>query len=134
STGGQTQILFLDQSAMTVGPNSDVTIDQFVYDPNTGAGQLAMSATQGVLRFVGGKLSKNENAVKLVTPSGSVSVRGGAFLANLDRNGQLRAIFIYGRELTVTGITGASQKIERPGYEVTIAGRGAPPSLPFQSP
>ena len=29
--GGQTQLLFLDQSAMTVGPNSDVTIDQFVY-------------------------------------------------------------------------------------------------------
>ena len=31
--GGQTQLLFLDESAMTVGPNSDLTIDQFVYDP-----------------------------------------------------------------------------------------------------
>src|SRR5579862_8149820 len=55
---GQTQILFLDESAMTVGPNADVTIDEFVYDPNTGTGRLAMSATQGVMRFVGGKLSK----------------------------------------------------------------------------
>ena len=29
---GQTQLLFLDESAMTIGPNSDLTIDQFVYD------------------------------------------------------------------------------------------------------
>src|SRR5580704_2493485 len=29
SAAGQTQILFLDESAMTVGPNSDVTIDKF---------------------------------------------------------------------------------------------------------
>src|SRR6185437_15409546 len=56
--GGQTQLLFLDESAMTVGPNSDLTIDQFVYDPNTGTGKLAMSMTRGVLRYVGGKLSK----------------------------------------------------------------------------
>jgi hypothetical protein len=56
---GQTQILFLDESAMTVGPSADVTIDEFVYDPNTGNGRLAMSATQGVMRFVGGRLSKS---------------------------------------------------------------------------
>jgi hypothetical protein len=31
---GQTQILFLDQSSMSVGPNSDLTIDEFVYDPH----------------------------------------------------------------------------------------------------
>src|SRR5437588_514776 len=40
---GQTQILFLDESSMTVGPNSNLTIDQFVYDPNSGTGKLAMS-------------------------------------------------------------------------------------------
>src|SRR5690242_12188140 len=58
---GQTQIMFLDESAMTIGPDSDVTIDQFVYDPNAGTGKLAMSATRGVLRYVGGKISKQDN-------------------------------------------------------------------------
>src|SRR5437868_14153519 len=37
---GQTQLLFLDESAMTIGPNSDLTIDQFVYDPKSGTGHL----------------------------------------------------------------------------------------------
>src|SRR5215469_11536657 len=32
---GQTQLLFLDASAMTIGPNSDLTIDKFVYDPDS---------------------------------------------------------------------------------------------------
>src|SRR5207237_8516625 len=60
---GQAQPLFLDESAMTIGPNSDLTIDQFVYDPKSGTGHLAMSASRGLLRFVGGKLSKQEEGV-----------------------------------------------------------------------
>ena len=35
-----------------------MTIDEFVYDPKTGTGTMALSATRGVFRFVGGKLSK----------------------------------------------------------------------------
>ena len=42
---GQTQLLFVDESALSIGPNSDMTIDQFVYDPKSGSGKLAMSAT-----------------------------------------------------------------------------------------
>src|SRR5262249_18274202 len=63
TSAGQTQVIFLDKSALTIGPNSDVTVDQFVYDPNTETGKMAMSATKGVLRYVGGKLSKQEDAV-----------------------------------------------------------------------
>ena len=45
---GQTQVLFIDQSTMTVGPNSDMVIDEFVYDPAAGTGKLAASLTRGV--------------------------------------------------------------------------------------
>src|SRR5437660_11212043 len=34
---GQSQLLFVDESSITVGPNSDLTIDQFVYDPTRGS-------------------------------------------------------------------------------------------------
>src|SRR4051812_24560436 len=37
---GQAQILFVDQSAFTVGPGSDLVIDDFVYDPATTQGKL----------------------------------------------------------------------------------------------
>jgi FecR protein len=130
---GQTQIQLLDESSVTVGPNSDLTIDQFVYNPNTGTGQLAMSATRGVLRFVGGKLSKNENAVTMQTPAATLAVRGGVFLANLTPTGQVEVVFLYGKGLTVTG-GGVTQTIGRPGFAVTVAGRGAVPSYPVPAP
>src|SRR5260370_7575457 len=44
---GQTQLLFLDESAMTIGPNSHLTIDQFVYDAKSRTGQLALSPGPG---------------------------------------------------------------------------------------
>ena len=55
---GVTQILFLDGTNLTVGPNSDLVIDRFIYDPDTSAGELATELGRGVLRFVGGQVSK----------------------------------------------------------------------------
>src|SRR6516162_9794761 len=48
---GQTQVLFIDESTMSVGPSSDMVIDEFVYDPHTSSGKLAASLTRGVFRF-----------------------------------------------------------------------------------
>jgi hypothetical protein len=125
ATKGQTQLLFVDESSMSVGPNSDLTIDQFVYDPKTGAGKLAMSATRGLLRYVGGKLSKHDGAVTLRTNTATLAVRGGAFIVNITVGGQTQVIFIYGNGLTIAAINGAVQTITRPGFEVTITPTGA---------
>src|SRR5436190_1628489 len=77
---GKTQLLFVDGSALSIGPNSDVVLDEFVYDPATGNGKLAMTATKGVFRLVGGKISKNE-PVTLKTPTATIGIRGGVVLA-----------------------------------------------------
>jgi hypothetical protein len=134
AAAGQTQILFLDESAMTIGPGSDLTIDQFVYDPNTGTGRLAMSATRGILRFVGGKLSKSDNAVSLHTQSATIAVRGGALLVDQDPSGRVDVYFIYGVGASVTGTDGVTQSIRRPGFAVTVSGPGSSPSPPYPTP
>src|SRR5258708_663261 len=127
---GQTQLLFLDQSSLTVGENADVTIDDFVFDPSTSTGKLAMSTTKGILRYVGGALSKNANAVSLVTPSGTLGIRGGVFLLSLTPAGQLDVVLLYGSGLTVTPICRdcVAQLITRPGFFVSIPFPGAPAS------
>ena len=130
AAAGQAQVLFLDESALSIGPNSDVVVDQFVYDPKAAAGKLALSATRGAFRFVGGKLSK-EGAVTLATPSGSLGIRGGIFLAEIDPNGALTVVLIYG-ELTVTGRNGATTTIKRPGFGVRIDRPGESPSEPVR--
>jgi hypothetical protein len=133
---GQTQILFLDQSTMTVGENADLTIDDFVYDTSTSKGQLVMNTTKGILRYVGGALSKNANAVSLVTPSGTLGIRGGVFLLSLTSNGQLYVVLLYGDGLKVTPTCQdcPPQLITRPGFFVSILQPGAPASTPIQAP
>lgn len=141
NAGGQTQLLFLDESSMTIGPNSDLTIDQFVYDPKSGTGRLAMSATRGLLRYVGGKLSKQDGAVTMRTSSATLAVRGGAFILDTAPQGPTDAIFLYGKGLTATGLCGVPavqcgtpQTVFRPGFEIIISGPGASPSSPSAVP
>src|SRR3954467_10451701 len=36
------QLMFLDQTNLTIGAQSDVVLDRFVFDPNRGAGSVAL--------------------------------------------------------------------------------------------
>ena len=80
SGSGQVLVLLLDGSTFTVGPGSSLVIDKFVYNPGSGKGALVASFSKGALRFVGGKLSKNDPGVKVKTPAGELTVRGGIAL------------------------------------------------------
>ena len=73
---GLVQLLLVDGTAFTVGQNSDLTIDKFVYDPDAGTAEVAATLTKGALRFIGGRTSKTGGA-SINTPMGTIGVRGG---------------------------------------------------------
>jgi|GEM_PF-1178185 hypothetical protein len=138
---GQTQILFVDESTLSIGPNANMVIDQFVFDPNTGAGKLAASLTRGVFRFVGGKLSKQENAVSFRTPAATIGIRGGAFLVRVRECvnapagcNVLDVEHVYGKATTVTTPDGQSKTIFRSGFGVHVARVGEAISDPAPEP
>ncbi|HJU20514.1 MAG TPA: FecR domain-containing protein [Stellaceae bacterium] len=131
---GQTQILFVDASSMSIGPNSDLVINQFVYNPSTGTGRMAANLARGVFRYIGGKLSKEPNGVSMTTTAAAIGIRGGVLLVDVALGGRTEVIFEYGRGVAVMGRNGVSQTITRPGYEVIVAGPGASPSAPFPVP
>jgi len=68
------QLLFLDQTTLSVGPRSEVTLDRFVFDPNRATGDVLLSATKGAFRFISG--SQNPLSYKISTPSATIGVRG----------------------------------------------------------
>jgi hypothetical protein len=75
--GGGVQILLLDGTTFSVGPNSSLVIDEFVYNPATGAGRLTASVARGTLRIISGKLNRQDReAIRIRLPMGTVGVRG----------------------------------------------------------
>ncbi|MCH9018813.1 MAG: FecR domain-containing protein [Proteobacteria bacterium] len=71
------QLMLLDETVFTIGPNTDLTIDDFVYDPATGAGQVTASLAKGVLRFVTGKVAQGDPEDMVVKlPVGTIGIRG----------------------------------------------------------
>jgi len=81
---GQVQLLFVDGSTLTLGPNSEIVIDEYVYDPKTKTGSMTTTVAAGLLRYVGGKISKT-NPVNFNTPSGVITVRGGIGIIRVNR-------------------------------------------------
>ena len=71
------KLQFLDDTELTVGPQSVVKLDKFVFDPNAGTEELVVNAAKGVARFVTGKMKKS--AYKIITPTATIGVRGTTF-------------------------------------------------------
>jgi hypothetical protein len=101
TTSGLVQVLLVDGSTFTVGPGSDLVIDKFVYDPTRGTGEIAVSFSKGVMRFVGGKISKRENAVKVKTPAGTVGMRGCIVLGRINGSTDYAWVLVHGVRLSL---------------------------------
>ncbi|MBI3553756.1 MAG: FecR domain-containing protein [Elusimicrobia bacterium] len=71
------QVLLLDESVFTLGPNSDMVLDEFIYDPNSDAGKVTAKLTKGVFRFVTGKVARQSPTnMKVNVPTGTIGIRG----------------------------------------------------------
>ena len=126
SANDRAHLVFLDGSSLTVGPNAQLTIDRFVFDPGTKTGELAINASKGVLRLVGGKISKN-NAITITTPSSTIGIRGGITIMDVN-TARTEAAFVFGKDLTVKA-AGQTQVATRPGSMI-VTNLGSPPGLP----
>ena len=109
---GATQVIFLDRTSLTIGPNSDITIDEYVFNPNANSGNLAIRMGNGLLRFIGGQISHNDQ-VKITTPSASLGIRGGMAIIN-SANGKTTVVHLYGATIVTTPSN--SVTITKPGF------------------
>ena len=116
---GRAQLLFRDGTSLTVGASSEMTIDEYVYDPATGTGDMVVSISKGIFRVVGGKISKNKPIV-FNSPTATVAVRGCIFVAREGDNG-FTGSFVYGDFAEVTPKNGGPAiRTSLPGYSVKV--------------
>jgi hypothetical protein len=89
------QILLLDETALTVGEKSELTIDDFVYDPETKVGKIVSSIKLGTVRIITGEISKqNPDNLNVKVPTGSIGARGTEFAVVTESNNKSTIILL----------------------------------------
>ncbi|HET7715086.1 MAG TPA: FecR domain-containing protein [Bauldia sp.] len=111
SGSGSLQVMFNDKTTLTIGPNSNLVIDEFVYNPGAGGGRFAASLTKGALRFVGGQISHTAGAT-INTPVASLGIRGGAALVTHDSTCQAKKAGNNGQGCTKIVCTGGTCSVK----------------------
>jgi len=126
---GRLQVLLLDETVFTLGPNSDMVLDKFVYDPRTGEGTVAASITKGVFRFVTGRVAQRNPAdMKVRLPSGTIGIRGTIVIGEAAAGHSTAILAGPGGDTNTDESAGAivvenqgvSRFISKPGHGVTI--------------
>ena len=78
---GSAGITFVDNSRLSVGPNSTLAISRFNFNPTTHEGNFDTSLKRGTLSVISGKLAKRSpDAMTVTTPSTILGVRGTEFV------------------------------------------------------
>ncbi len=101
--GGATRIVFLDDTELTIGANSTVVLDQYIYDPNQGTGTMVVNMLNGVFDFKSGSLPSE--SYQLNTPSATLAIRGTGIRFVVEQIGENQfklTFFVTSGTVTVT--------------------------------
>ena len=82
---GRLGVVLRDDTRVSLGPETEIRIDRFVFAPAKGQFALVLKMARGVAAFVSGKIAKlSPDAVRVETPVAIVGVRGTQFVAKVE--------------------------------------------------
>jgi hypothetical protein len=82
---GRLGVVLRDDTRVSLGPETEIRIDRFLFAPAQGQLALVLKMTRGVAAYVSGRIAKlSPDAVRVETPVAIVGVRGTRFAAKLE--------------------------------------------------
>ena len=96
TANGRIKMTFLDETILRLTEHTEVTIDEYYYDPNQKASsRMTMNFVSGTARFITGKLGlvPRENII-ITTPTATIGIRGTDFTASVDELGRSLVILL----------------------------------------
>ena len=124
------QILLLDETALTIGEKSELTIDDFVYDPQSKVGKIVSNIKIGTVRVITGEISKNNpDNLEVNVPTGSIGARGTEFVVVTESDEKSTVVLLGpGKKNTlgmIPGILNVSDgfntvNISTPGFQSVV--------------
>ncbi len=82
---GTLGVTFKDNTVMSFGPNTEVTVDEYLYEPGKDRLKFGTSMTKGSLQVISGVIAKlKPQAVSMKTPAAVIGCRGTRFLVKVE--------------------------------------------------
>ena len=83
--GASLGITFKDDTLLAIGPDSQLNLDEYLFEPGQRRVGLLASLLQGTLNYVSGQIAKlRPDSVRVRTPTGMIGVRGTQFVVRVD--------------------------------------------------
>jgi len=136
---GTVNILFEDDTKVSLSKYSKLVVDEYVYDSNKKIGKVSLKGRLGTLRYTSGKIAKNNRKnVKITSPTASVSVRGTDFTMTVEPTGKTTFQLLPSMDANGNAYTGSIAVSNSSGvvvlnqaFEVTrVENNFKPPSPP----
>jgi FecR protein len=115
-------VRFIDGSKLTIGAGSHILVDQFVFDPASGAGNALISITSGALRFATGAMPKGKTVID--TPTATLTLRGTVVRVGVKPNGDTELVVDEGSVDTHNKPQNTDQTVPA-GGSITLASGGS---------
>lgn len=75
-----------DDTMMSVGPDTELTLEEYLFEPARGDLKLGSRLGRGTLQYVSGSIARLQpDAVSVKTPTGTIGVRGTNFVVRVGR-------------------------------------------------
>lgn len=82
---GRLGVTFRDNTVMSLGPDTEIAIDEYLYAPGQDELKFGASLLRGTLHFISGVIAKlKPEAVSIRTPGGTIGIRGTRFLVKVE--------------------------------------------------
>jgi len=118
-------VKFSDGSKLTLGANSKVLVDEFVYEPGNAQSKALISLPTGALRYVTGAMPKGQTTID--TPTATMVLRGTNVKVVSGPKGITHLVVDEGSVTVHSKITGQDTLVEE-GDSVDISNTGITPS------
>jgi hypothetical protein len=126
---GRIQILFSDNTIVSLGRKTEMKIMEYLWNPDEKTGKMKTSVKEGVFRVMGGAITKEApQNFSTETPAATIGIRGSMYAGKVS-NDQLVVVFEGGKGIDVTNDAGRVS-ITRPGFGTHIPSADLPPQRP----
>ena len=82
---GSVGMVFNDETTLSLGPNSELTIQDYIFDPANSEFSFVMRLLRGTAAYASGLIAKlSPESTRFITPSASIGIRGTRFVIEVD--------------------------------------------------